>query len=181
MMKCTMKWESNGKEVPVIWEKYDHQFPIFSPYGEFRCISLYYEKLMGKPMHFPYQEVYRRMGIVWGKITHAMAKVWVPISQVHPIRRVLLHFPVLWETDGETHAFPLWRSMPKDGNLMRKKHPYYGKSMSINFVAFPRTMWNLWGNPCTSHMMTWVNFFLWLTLRFVSRVLWPWVFCSNPS
>ena len=165
-------------------------FPGSPYYDEFCCIFLYYGKLMGKPMHFPYEEVYHRMGIVWGKITHSMGKVWVPISQVHPIRRVLLHFPVLWETDGETHAFPLWRSMPKDGNLMRKKHPYYGKSMSINFpgfphtmgfVAFPRTMWNLWGNPCISHMMTWVNFFLWLTLRFVSRVLWPWVFCSNPS
>ena len=67
---------------------------------------------MGKPMHFPYAEVYHRMG---------------------------------------------------------KKHPYYGKSMSISFldfshtmgsVAFSYTVGNLWGNPCISHMMTSVNFFL---------------------
>ena len=53
---------------------------------------------------------------------------------------------------------------------MGKKHPYYGKSMSISFpdfphtmgfVAFSRTVGNLWGNPCISHMMTSVNFFLW--------------------
>ena len=45
---------------------------------------------------------------------------------------------------------------------MGKNQPYYGKSMSTNFpglsytmgfLAFPRTMENLWGNPCISHMM----------------------------
>ena len=54
---------------------------------------------------------------------------------------------------------------------MGKNHPYFGKSMSINFPDFPhtmrfiaffRTVGNLWGNPCISHMMTLVNFFLWL-------------------
>ena len=30
-----------------------------------------------------------------------MGKVWAPISQVLPIRSVLLHFPVLWEMHGE--------------------------------------------------------------------------------
>ena len=54
---------------------------------------------------------------------------------------------------------------------MGKKHPHYGKSMIIDFpdfshtmgfVAFSRTVGNLWGNPCISNMMTLVNFFLWL-------------------
>ena len=45
---------------------------------------------------------------------------------------------------------------------MGKKHPYYAKSMSINFpdfpytmgfVAFFRTVRNLWGNPYISHML----------------------------
>ena len=49
---------------------------------------------------------------------------------------------------------------------MGKKHPYYGKSVSIKFpgfphtmgfVAFSRTVGNLWGNPYFSHMMTSVN------------------------
>ena len=30
---------------------------------------------MGKPIHFPYDEVYHKMGILWGKITHAVGKV----------------------------------------------------------------------------------------------------------
>ena len=112
VMKYTIKWESNGKKAPIIWEKYEHQFPRFSPYDEFCCIFLYYGKLIRKPMHFPYDEVYRRMEIVWEKFTHTMGKVWVPISQVHPIRRVLLDFPVLWEIDGEIHAFLIWWSIP---------------------------------------------------------------------
>ena len=66
-MKYTIKWESNGNKLPIKWEKYEHRFPRFSPYDEFCCIFLYYRKLIGKPMHFPYDAVYRRMKIVWGK------------------------------------------------------------------------------------------------------------------
>ena len=45
---------------------------------------------------------------------------------------------------------------------MGKKHPYYGKSMVIDFpdfphtmdsVAFSRTGGSLWGNPCISQML----------------------------
>ena len=45
---------------------------------------------------------------------------------------------------------------------MGKKHPCHGKSMVIDFPGFPRTMsfvafsrtvGNLWGNPCMSHML----------------------------
>ena len=73
-MKYTIKWESNGKKVLIIWEKYEHQFAIFSPYDEFCWIFLYYGKLMGKPIHVPYDEVYvgcesceEKSPILWGK------------------------------------------------------------------------------------------------------------------
>ena len=45
---------------------------------------------------------------------------------------------------------------------MGKRHPYYGKSISIDFPDFPHTMGfvafsrnveNLWGNPYISHML----------------------------
>ena len=107
-MRYTIKWVSNRKNVPIIWEKYEHEFPRFSPYDEFCCIFPYYEKLMGKPIHFPYAEVYHRMGVGWEKSTHTMGKVWLLISQTFPISWVLLHFLVLWEIYGETHAFPIW-------------------------------------------------------------------------
>ena len=108
VMKYTTGWESNGKKAPILWEKYEHQFPRSSSHNGFCCILPYYGKLMGKPMHFPYDEVYHRMGIGWEKSTHTMGKVWLPISQVLPIRWVLLHFPMLWEIDGKSHAFPIW-------------------------------------------------------------------------
>ena len=108
MMKYTIGWESNGRKAPIIWEKYEYQFPRLSPYCRFCCIFLYCGKFLGKPMHFPYAEVYHRMGIGWGKSTHTMGKAWLSISQTFSIPWVLLHFPVLWEIYGETHAFPIW-------------------------------------------------------------------------
>ena len=77
-----------------------------------------------------------------------------------PLRWVLLHFPVLWEIDGETHTFSIWWSIQYDGNCMGKNHPYYGKSMSTNFPSLPHTkifvvfsctMRNWWESPCISH------------------------------
>ena len=112
MMKCTIEWELDGKKAPMLWEKYDYQFPRFSPCDGFCCIFPFHGKLMGKPMHFSYDEVYDRMGIGWEKSTHAMWKIWLPISQVFPIRWVLLHFPMLWEIDGKTQVFPIsWVSL----------------------------------------------------------------------
>ena len=85
-----------------------------------------------------------------------------PISQAFPIWWVWLSFPMLWKIEGETHGFPKWWSTPQNGNLMRKKHPYYRKNMSTNFpgpphimgfVAFSCAMGNWWRNLCISYMM----------------------------
>ena len=108
VMKSTIRWESNGKKAPVLWEKHEYQFPRSSPYDGFCWIFLCYGKLMETPMHFPCNKVYHRMGIEREKSTHTMGKVWVPISQVILTQWVLLHFPVLWEIDGKTHAVPIW-------------------------------------------------------------------------
>ena len=89
-----------------------------------------------------------------------MRKVWVPISQA--FLRVLLHFAVLGEIDGKTHAFPICWSIPQHGNLMGKKHPYYGKSMGTDFPGFAHLMFfaesfhttgNLLEKPYISHVM----------------------------
>ena len=106
------------KKVPILWGKYRYQFHSFSQFDGFHCIFQCYGKLMGKPKHFPCDEVYYRMGIWLEKYTHTMEKVWVPISQAFPW--VLLHFTVLWEIDGETHAFLIWWSIPQDENLLEK-------------------------------------------------------------
>ena len=108
MLKNTIRWESNEKKAPILWEKYEYQFPRLSPYHGFCYIFPCCGKFMGKPIHFPYAEVYHRMGIGWEKSTHTMGKVWVSVSQTFSIPWVLLRFPVLWEIYGEAHAFPIW-------------------------------------------------------------------------
>ena len=108
MLKYTIGWESDGKKAPILWEKYEYQFPRLSPYHGFCYIFPCCGKFMGKPIHFPYAEVYHRMGIGWEKSTHTMGKVWLSISQIFPIPWLLLHFPVLWEIYEETHALPTW-------------------------------------------------------------------------
>ena len=113
VMKSTIGWESNGKKAPILWEKYEYQFPRSSPYDGFCCIFLYYGKLMGKPMHFPYDEVYHRMGIKWEKSTHTMGKVWLPISQVLPGSPYLMGFVAF------SHAMGNWWENPSISHMMR--------------------------------------------------------------
>ena len=104
MMKYTTGLKSDGKKAPILWEKYGYQFPRLFPYHGFCCIFPYCGKFMRNA------EVYHRMGIGWEKSTHIMEKVWLSISQTFPIPWILLHFPVLGEVYGETHAFPkCWR------------------------------------------------------------------------
>ena len=61
--KYTTGWESNGKKAPILWKKYGNHFSRFSPFDRFCCLFQCYGKLMRKPMHFPCDEVYHRMGI----------------------------------------------------------------------------------------------------------------------
>ena len=57
MLRHTRGWESDGKKQPILWEKYERQFPRLSPCLGFCCIFPYCGKFMGKPMHFPYDNI----------------------------------------------------------------------------------------------------------------------------
>ena len=63
MLNYTIGWESHEEKALMLWEKYEYQFPRPSSYHGFCCIFPYCGKFMGKPMHFPYAEVYHKMGI----------------------------------------------------------------------------------------------------------------------
>ena len=91
-----------------------------SSQGGLFCIFPYYGKLMGKAMHLPCGKVYHRMGIWWNKTTYTLWKVWVPTSKPLSIQWILLHFPMLWEIDGEKHAIPMWWSILQDENIIEK-------------------------------------------------------------
>ena len=56
-LKYTIGWESDGKKAPILWEKYEYQFPRLSQYHGFCCIFLYCGKFTEKPMHFPYDDI----------------------------------------------------------------------------------------------------------------------------
>ena len=47
----------------ILWKRYDNQFLKLSPFDRFCCLFPCCGKLMRKTMHFPYDEVYHRMGI----------------------------------------------------------------------------------------------------------------------
>ena len=57
MMKYTIGWEFNGKKAPILWEKYEYQFPRFSPYDGFCYIFPYCGKFMGQSIHFPCHDI----------------------------------------------------------------------------------------------------------------------------
>ena len=57
MLKYTTGWELDGEKAPIQWEKHDYRFPRLSPNHGFCSIFPYCGKFMGKPMHFPYDDI----------------------------------------------------------------------------------------------------------------------------
>ena len=49
MLKYTIRWESDGKKAPILWEKYEYQFPRLSPYHGFVAFSGAVGNLWGNP------------------------------------------------------------------------------------------------------------------------------------
>ena len=127
IMKYTIWCESNGKRAPLLWGKYEYQFPRFSTCDGFCRIFLStnfagfshsmtftpfsnaFWKLMGKPMHSPYDKVYLR----------------------------------IWEYNEKNH--PFYRKS------MGTNFPDFPDSM--NFAVFSNALWNWRENPCISHVM----------------------------
>ena len=105
VVKYKIGWESNGRKFPILWRKYWSQFPKFSQFKGFHCIVLYYGELMGKHMHFPYDEVQYRMEISWEKNTYTVGKVWVPISHVLPYDGFYCVFPCYGKLIGNPCIF----------------------------------------------------------------------------
>ena len=56
MIKYTIGWRSNGKKAPILWEMYEY-FPDFSLPWVFLLHFPHCGKLMGKSMHFPYDDI----------------------------------------------------------------------------------------------------------------------------
>ena len=155
----TVGWKSDGKKYPYFGESVGTNFP-----GSLKLMD--------------FATFFNAMGNWWGNLS---IPIWWSILQdgnlvgeMHLCYRksmstnfpgfpwVLLHFPMLWEIDGETHVFLMWWNILWDGNLNGKKHPYYGRGMGTNFPGFAHLMvfaefshaiGNWLENPYISHVM----------------------------
>ena len=144
----------------MLWKKYGNQFSRLSPFEAFCCLFSDMDKTMRKHA-FP---------IWWsipqeGNLTEKHPYYGNCMGTNFPGFPRSMTFAAICHAMGnwwENTCIPIWWSVPQDGNLMGKKHPYCGKSMSTNFpvyphaigfVAFSCVMGNKWGNPSVSHMM----------------------------
>ena len=57
MLKYTIGWELDGKGAPILWEKYEYQFPRIFPSHRFCYIFPYCGKFLGKTTYFPYDDI----------------------------------------------------------------------------------------------------------------------------
>ena len=170
MVKYTIRWESDGRKVPILgrgkWVSISKAlliwwFPHFSMLWEidwethvFHILSSipWDVNLMGK------QQLYygKNMSTNFPGSPHTMGFTGFsrePISQDFFIRWAFLSIPMQWEIDHKTHSFLIWWSIPQYGNLM-KKVPilcmgtnFTGLAHSVGFVDFSNTMWNLMRKP----------------------------------
>ena len=104
MMQYTIGWESDGKT--ILWEKYEYHFPRFSPYSGLCCIFPCYGKLMGKPMHFPYTELYQRIGIRWEKAPILWGKYEYQFPMFFPYSEFCCIFTCYGKLMGKPKHFP---------------------------------------------------------------------------
>ena len=109
MLKHTIGWKSEGKKQPYHGESISTNFPG-SPHT-MGCVA--FSRAMRNWWENPCISHMIRffnffLWIEWEKNTHTIGKEWVPISKVFRIQLVLLHFPVIWEIDRKTNAFPIW-------------------------------------------------------------------------
>ena len=161
MIKYTVGWELYWEKSPILWEKYEYQFHRLNPYERFCCIFPYYEKLMRKHMHFRYTEIYHRMGIGWKKTPILWEKYHYRFPRFSPYHGFCCIFLYSGKFMGKPMHFPYAEVYQGMGIGWEKKHPYYGKSLSINFPDVPHTVGfvafsrkcKCKGNPYISHML----------------------------
>ena len=101
VVKCIIRWESDGRKVPICWKKMRTNFP-------------------GSPNSMDF------VGFSLETIFKAFPNWWI-----------FLPFPMLREIGEKTHAFPIWWSIPQDGNLIEKTTHFMEKVWKPTSYAFP--------------------------------------------
>ena len=118
----------------------------------------------GRPMHFPYDKAYHRVGIWWKKSTHTLEKLWVPLSQAFPIRWVVCLFqcygilmgrPMHFSCDEANYRIGIWW---KRWFFCEKYGYEFPKFASMGeFSAFSHAIWYWWQDTCISHLTKYIG------------------------
>ena len=137
IIKCTTGCESNRKKAPILWGKYEYEFPRFPTYDGF-CRIYPETNFIGFSHSMGFPAISHAMGDWWENpcISHAMGDWWenpcishmmkyttgweyngkkAPIlwkKYGNQFRWFSLTFPKLWEIDEKSKAFPMWLSIP---------------------------------------------------------------------
>ena len=112
--------------MPILWETYEHQFPMFSKHNGF-CRILPGTKFPDFPHLIGLAVFSHAMGNWWGNqcISHMMKYTIVREANENKA-------PILWG---------------------RYEYSSQGSPHTMSFTAFCGSMGNWWGNPCISYMM----------------------------
>ena len=126
------------------------------------------------------------VGIWWNRGTHNLGEVWVPISQVLPIERISLHFPMLQEIYDKTH---FWRECYRVGMWWKKSShtlENYGYLYGCLWVIYIYTPWvSLAGWVLVHFPMLWeidekvLAFLIWWDLLILLCILTFGNWCSH--
>ena len=137
------------------WEKYEYQFPRFSPiqwiwlrnWRGNPCITHMMKYTTGWESNGKKQSYYgKSVGTYFPGFLHSSG---------------FAIFSMIWENDEKTLAFPILWSIPRDRNLMEKTTILW-KLHTIQFPRLPpferfcrlfHDMGEYWGNPSIFHMM----------------------------
>ena len=180
MVKYTAGWESNCEKSSYYGKSMGTNFPGFPHSMGFTAFSIIWE-IHEKTHAFP----------IWWSIPHdgnlieKTPKLWKlygnQFFRFSPFRWVLLSFPVLYYLFPcyrklmRKHAFPIWWSIPQDGNLMEKDTHTMETAWEQISQTFPIQWVFLHFSTCYEKWNVWVPIsqFLpmqWVLLHFL--VLW---------
>ena len=122
VVKNTIGWYRKKKEEKYSYfgRRYGYQFPRLPQLGEFPCIFLYYGKLMGETHQFSIWKSIPQDGNPMEKATIPLKLYGNQFLRFSPFDGFCCLFPCYGKLMRKTHAFPMWWSVPQDGNLKEK-------------------------------------------------------------
>ena len=157
VVKCIIRWESDGRKVPICWKKMRTNFPGSPNSMDFATFSNAMGNWRGNPcishsIKFTAgcQSNGKKAPILWEKCEYQFPR----LSTYDGFCRIFLGnnfqgFSKLVDFPAFSYAKGNWWENPCISHMMkyttgwksnRKNHAFYGKSMETNFLCIPHSM-----------------------------------------